>query len=550
MPENGEDNLDQAISEWVEAIGEENVLFDDQTISRNSRNTLPKGTSPAAIVRPGSVDDVRLILQIADRQRIKVYPYSCGKNWGYGDTCAVESGQVLIDLGRMNRILEVNTTLAYAVIEPGVTQQQLYEYLQDNRLPLWLDCTGAGPDASIVGNVLERGFGHTPYGDHFLTSCGMEVVLADGRVLSTGFGHYRNAKSANVYKWGIGPYLDGIFTQSNLGVVTKLGIWLLPEPECFNAFFFTVSEEKEIYSVIEVLRPLKMQGVLNSLVHVANDLRVISSFYRYPWEETKGAVPLPDSVRENFRKRSNFGAWNVSGGIFGTKKQVAYCRKQIKRAVGNVARIQFLRRVQFVGNKKLSITKRIAEISNRFGRGDGLVKILRSLEETFKLMKGVPTNAFLFGTLWRTKNIHDADSLDPLDNNAGLMWISPILPMTGTAALDLMEIVNPIFCQYGFEPIVTISLITERAMVSVIAISFDKQNTHETEKASQCYDELFYALMNAGYNPYRSGIQSMSKLAYGSNVFWDVVNDIKEALDPHQIISMGRYQPVQEKRDP
>ncbi|GJQ58060.1 MAG: FAD-binding oxidoreductase [Candidatus Scalindua sp. AMX11] len=538
MSKTAEDNLEQAIAAWIKAIGEEHVLFDDQIISLYSRNTLPKGTSPAAIVKPGSVDDVSSILKIAERQRIRVYPFSCGKNWGYGDACAVESGQVLIDLGRMNRILEVNTTLAYAVIEPGVTQQQLYEYLQKNQFPLWLDCTGAGPDASIVGNALERGFGHTPYGDHFLTSCGMEVVLADGRVLSTGFGHYRNSQSANVYKWGIGPYLDGLFTQSNLGVVTKLGIWLLPEPECFNAFFFTVSEEKDIHSVIEVLRPLKMQGILNSLVHVGNDLRIISSFYRYPWEETKGVVPLPDSIRKSFRKRSNFGAWNVSGGIFGTKKQVAYCRKRIKRATGNVARIQF------IGNKKLSLSKKIVKIFNYTGKANGLAKMLRSLEELIKLMKGVPTRAFLFGTLWRAKKILNADSLDPLENNVGLMWLSPILPMTGTAALDLMEIVNPIFFQYKFEPLVTISLITERAMVAVISISFDKENSVETEKASQCYDTLFYALMNAGYNPYRTGIQSMNKLAYGSNIFWDVVNDIKIALDPHQIISKGRYQPI------
>src|SRR5262249_25748645 len=152
-----------------------------------------------------------------NRRNLAVHPISCGKNWGYSDACATSDGQVLLDLRRMNRIIEVNEELAYATIEPGVSQGQMAEYLEEHHPNLWMDVTGAGPDASIVGNTLERGFGHTINGDRFLNSCGMEVVLADGRILTTGLGHYENAHAAPVYKWGIGPYLDGIFTQSNLG---------------------------------------------------------------------------------------------------------------------------------------------------------------------------------------------------------------------------------------------------------------------------------------------------------------------------------------------
>jgi 4-cresol dehydrogenase (hydroxylating) len=67
----------------------------------------------------------------------------------------------------MNRIIEVDDELAYAVIEPGVTQGQLAAHLAQRDVRLWVDCTGAGPDTSIVGNVLERGFGHSPYGNRF-----------------------------------------------------------------------------------------------------------------------------------------------------------------------------------------------------------------------------------------------------------------------------------------------------------------------------------------------------------------------------------------------
>src|ERR1051326_5725039 len=100
----------------------------------------------------------------------------------------------------MHRILEVNTELAYAVIEPGVTQQQMCDYLRSRNLPLWLDVTGAGPDASLVGNTLERGFGHSPAGDHFQMSAGYEIVMPNSTLLKTGFGHYENAEAAHVFK--------------------------------------------------------------------------------------------------------------------------------------------------------------------------------------------------------------------------------------------------------------------------------------------------------------------------------------------------------------
>ena len=100
-----------------------------------------------------------------------------------------------------------------------------------------MDATGAGLDASLVGNTLDRGFGHTPYGDHSATACGMEIVLADGSVLNTGYSHIENAKAKYCYRYGIGPFLDGLFQQSNYGIVTKIGLWLMPEPVSHTSMY-------------------------------------------------------------------------------------------------------------------------------------------------------------------------------------------------------------------------------------------------------------------------------------------------------------------------
>ena len=96
----------------------------------------------------------------------------------------------------MNRIVEVNSDLAYAVVEPGVTQGQLVDYLNEHQLPLAVDANGAGLDASLIGHILERGFGHSRYGDRFSHCCNLEVVLFDGTFLNTDVLWGQRPKSA------------------------------------------------------------------------------------------------------------------------------------------------------------------------------------------------------------------------------------------------------------------------------------------------------------------------------------------------------------------
>ena len=61
----------------------------------------------------------------------------------------------------------------------------------------------------------------------------MEVVLANGEVVRTGMGAVPNAKSWQQNKWGCGPWVDGLFRQGNMGIVTKMGFYLMPRPEAY-----------------------------------------------------------------------------------------------------------------------------------------------------------------------------------------------------------------------------------------------------------------------------------------------------------------------------
>lgn len=96
----------------------------------------------SAVVRPLSVPQVQDIVKLAGKFQIPLWTASIGRNSGYGGAAPRLRGSVVLDLGRhMDRILEVNTEGAYALVEPGVTFKNLYDYLVEHNLrdKLWID---------------------------------------------------------------------------------------------------------------------------------------------------------------------------------------------------------------------------------------------------------------------------------------------------------------------------------------------------------------------------------------------------------------------------
>lgn len=523
--------LQAAIQQWQIVLGKQHVLTDDETLERMSRSTLPIANKPLAVLRPANTREVSAVVQIAAEHGQSLYPISRGKNWGYGSACPTTAGQVVLDLGRMNRILEINEDLGYAIVEPGVAQGQLFEELQSRRAPLMLDVTGAGPDASIVGNTLERGFGHTPYGDHFAHSCGFEVVLPDGNVIDTGFGGFENAQATNVFANGIGPHTDGLFSQSNFGIVTRMTIWLMRQPERIKAFAVRMKDESLLEPLIEVLRELRQEDILRTTVHVANDLRLLSSLVECPIEEREAKTALSDQTRANLRESTGTGAWNLLGAFYGDRATINLAQKQIARRLKPFGRAIFFDR---------NTIKRWEMMLKPLGQGKtlGLMRAkIASAKSALDMISGIPTKEHLKGAFWRNAR-NDHDRTDP--SESGLIWISPVFPMTGEHARKVLSIVEPTLQRYGFDPLVTLTAINQRAMCGVISINYDRGDEEETGRAQECYDTVWTQLETAGYLPYRCATQSMEKLgkANKNSAFFQ---SLKSAIDPKGIISPGRY---------
>ena len=247
------------------------VLTDAASLARYASNVGGVKRSIPAVLRPVSTDEVLKIVAIANRYKVPVHPVSLGRNWGLGSSVPVRDGMVVVELGRMNAIREVNVKHHYAVIEPGVTQRQLYEYIRDNKLPLVMNVTGAAGATSLIGNAMERGIGYFASRAEALT--GLEVVLGNGTILKTGFGHFEDAQAKYIYKFGIGPFLDGLFSQSNFGIVTSAAVDLMPKRDAHMAVIARISDPEKLAAFVDAIADLRRRDVIQTVMHIGNQHR-------------------------------------------------------------------------------------------------------------------------------------------------------------------------------------------------------------------------------------------------------------------------------------
>lgn len=530
-----------AIEQIRRIVGQMGLDVSGTTRDWYARSTSLHPTRPLGVAYPTTVEQVQGLARTASQFRLALHPVSRGRNWGYGDATAPTHDQLILDLSRMNRIVEAHERSAYVVIEPGVSQGELYDYLRDRDIPLCLDCTGAGRDASLVGNALERGFGHTPYSDHFRNLCGLQVVLADGRILETGMCRFLGARTGHVYPHGLGPSLDGLFAQSNLGIVTRAGLWLMPRPEAFCTCFVRTTRDEDLASIVDRVARLRLHGVIRSAVHIGNDFRVMAARMRYPWGRAGNRTPLPDELRSRLRHEMAIGRWNMAAGLYGDVRTVRAAKRTLRITLRPL-------RVMMIDDRKLAFAKGLGHLLGSLSWGRRLHQLIAAMEPTYRLLKGEPVDEPLHGAAWRIRGPDDARPRDPRDIHAGLLWVSPVLPATGEAAREVVNIVTPIYARHQFEPLLSFTFVNDRALVCVCQISFDVRENAESNDAQRCYHEISESLRKSGFFPYRthSAISGFSEpcaarerdqFADRSSVFQEVAEQIKGALDPAGTIS-------------
>jgi 4-cresol dehydrogenase (hydroxylating) len=524
------------------------VADDTATLDLAGRATVPYPKRPGAIVFPRTVEDVANIVRMANEFTAPIWPVSKGRNWGYGSAAPAVENTIVLHLERMNRILEVNEDLAYAVVEPGVTYRQLREHLEQHHPTLWCDCSDGPPEGSVLGNALERGLGVTAYNDHFGTLCGLEVILADGSMVRTGGGEPGHCHTWNTHKWGAGPYLEGLFTQSNFGIVTKAGVWLLRRPDAFASFTFDLAREADLPRMIDIIRELTLRGILASGTHVVNDIVALAVVAQYPRDLVGKHSRLPGSALAELCERFTIPKWGFGGGIMGTRSQVRSTKAELRRALRGLGRLSFITdgRVKALERFRalmdriegLPVAHRLLASLFRSLSGKS-VELLPTLPHVHSVMKGQPSDYFVRHAYFKSALPKPADA-HPDRDDVGLIWFAPIAPCTGSHVGALIGICRPLFERHRFDFYAALLMQNSRSMIVLLSIFYDKGDVDETARAHALYGELAAQTTRAGYQPYRTGTQGAAALFSSAPEFAALVRRLKHALDPAGILAPGK----------
>jgi 4-cresol dehydrogenase (hydroxylating) flavoprotein subunit len=521
-----------ALSSWASILGSEHVIADDATLARQRANVSGFQRAIRALVCPATTREVQAIVRVARRYGVPLYPIGTGKNWGLGSRLPVESGAVIVDLGRMTCVRQIDATALHAEVEAGVTQRRLYEAIRC--LPLRMNVTGSSADTSIIGNALERGIGYL--GLRADETWNLEVVLGTGEVLRTGFGHRADSVLAPLYRYGIGPSLDGLFFQSNFGIVTAATVALRPRPASHAAAVVSIDEEADLPRLVEALARARREGVYDGVVHIGDRSRTritMAPLVAASLAESTG-IAMEEAHRDaiGLLDRQGFGAWSGLVGLSGTASHVRDGIRTIRRLVGGFARVRIL------SDGRLALARKLLAWLRPFAAAKRASALLDAVTPLYGLTKGIPSDAAVRSVGYAAG---DTPNSDPDHGDAGMLYCLPLMPLTGEAATEGLALIRSAGSKFAIETSITFNVLDARVLEAVVTIPFSRSDAAATARAARCSDWLRGAFIARGFTPYRVDINAMRDVVRAGDPFWETARAIKDVFDPDHILSRGRY---------
>ncbi|MEM2133950.1 MAG: FAD-binding oxidoreductase [Candidatus Jordarchaeaceae archaeon] len=238
------------VRESLEKIVGKNFVSDrlEERYYYSSDPSAEEPCTPDFVVMPGSVEEVQEIVRLANREKIPLTPRVGGMT--LSGLSIPYGGGILLDLKRMDRIIEVNEDSMYAVVECGVTTGQLKTYLEENHPHLWFCQPHAPQSVGVISNAIIYGAGQISLGYGVSSDMinGLEVVLPTGEILRTG--------SCALGKSWLTKYCLPDFTGLFLGwfgatgIITKASVQLWPKPGIRDTMFYKVDTVDDTVDIL------------------------------------------------------------------------------------------------------------------------------------------------------------------------------------------------------------------------------------------------------------------------------------------------------------
>lgn len=465
----------------------------------NAATTLCRSQREVPWIRhPQDEPALRAILAEASRERQPVQAISTGRNWGYGSSLPPRNGTALIDLRSWRGIGPLDRATLSVRIQPGVTQGDLYRWLEQHAPDLACNITGAGTQTSIMGCALERGIGYTGAMDDILF--GLEVMLPDGTILRPDAPWFHPARNH-----AVGAAHERLFFQSNYGIVIAARVRLRLRQELEQAAVITGA----LPELLMLLRECYATGVLTLPTHIGEPgrtTRLASSRLAEVRQRDVTAAEVAAVFPEN-------GDHIALSAMHGRRRIVHACWRELRTLLphGCVAR-----RFDAASAAKLERFARLLGLRNQADR-------LASFLPLFGLTWGVPSDAGLQALALPPRQF------DPDRAEEGAIYGNAVGALDPSDAARMAGIVRECWADAACTYIV----LNTHCLITVFTLHIAPGREADAKRAEQ---EIARRLLAAGYPPYRLGIELPGPPIN------PIHRALKTALDPYGIIAPGRYE--------
>jgi len=479
----------------VDIFGEGGVRDDEKTLEEYAKDqSFSPRRRPDFVVFAESTEDVQKVVKLANETLTPIIPYSSGLN--FHGAALPDHGGIILNLSRMNKILQIDEENWNAVIEPGVTYEQLQGALMKKGFRLMIPF-GAAPKRSVLSSYLERDPAMAApsfeYGNFLIMDT--ELVLPTGEVFKTGIWTAGGKAGGPM-----GPVRNVLFrlwtgAQGTLGIMTKMGVVINPFIKERKMFFVAFNQLAE---AIEPLKSIQRKeiGMESFLLNRFNLASLLSEEWEVP--EKFPATPKPSASFEKLK--TSLPPWVLAICITGSprhpKEKIAY-EEEALREICNSLKLDLM--------ESLPQAKGLDSI------------LLNEIISPWGILKKFNYRGSVHALTFKSSLKHIAEMEAVIEKNCGVEGYDT--SSVGAYLLPL-ERGRAVHCEFD--------------------LHCDLKDVKETEKVKELWLKTSEDLINQGayfdrpYGPWAEMVYQRAGTYTGK------LKQIKEELDPQRIMNPGK----------